>query len=266
MIDVRSLTKHFGRTVAVDDLSFTVRSGAVTGFLGPNGAGKSTTLRLALGLCTPTRGEVLLAGRRYRDLRRPLREVGALLDATAIDGSRSAHDHLHWLALSQRLPPRVADEGLARVGLTAAGSRRVGTFSLGMQQRLGIAAALLGDPGIVLLDEPMNGLDPDGIRWIRLLLRSLATEGRTVFVSSHMLAELALVADRLVIIGRGRLLADTTTAELTGMTVATTADLTGLGAATRGPGSWSPTALEDAYLALTAGQAEHATGITGAHR
>jgi ABC-2 type transport system ATP-binding protein len=216
MIEFRDLTKRYGRTLAVDALSFTVRPGIVTGFLGPNGAGKSTTMRLALGLDAPTAGEALVAGCRYRDLQLPLRKVGALLDATAVDGGRTAADHLGWLARSNRIPRARARSLLEQVGLAEVAGHRVGTFSLGMKQRLGIAAALLGDPEIVMLDEPVNGLDPDGVRWIRELLRSLAAEGRTVFVSSHLMSEMAITADRLVVIARGRLVADATVEELAG--------------------------------------------------
>jgi ABC-2 type transport system ATP-binding protein len=213
-IEVRGLTKRYGRTVAVDDLSFRVEAGRVTGFVGPNGAGKSTTMRLLLGLDAPNAGEALVGGRRYRDLRAPLCEVGALLDAGATHPGRRARSHLLWLARSNRLPKRRVDEVLALVGLTDAARRRAGGFSLGMAQRLGIAAAMLGDPPVLVFDEPVNGLDPDGIRWIRAFLRSLAQEGRAVLVSSHLMSELEGIADDLVVIGRGRLIAQTSVGEL----------------------------------------------------
>jgi ABC-2 type transport system ATP-binding protein len=214
VIEARDLTKRYGPTVAVDALSFDVRPGHVTGFLGPNGSGKSTTMRLILGLDRPDAGLARIGGRRYRELRWPLREVGALLESRAFHPGRSARGHLAALAASNALPRRRVDEVLDMVGLAGAARRRAGRFSLGMAQRLGVAAALLGDPGVLLLDEPVNGLDPEGIRWIRTLLQTLAAEGRTVFVSSHLISEMALTADRLVVIGRGRLLADTTVAEL----------------------------------------------------
>ncbi|MDA0567906.1 ATP-binding cassette domain-containing protein [Streptomonospora sp. S1-112] len=214
MIDVRHLTKRFGRTVAVDDLSFRAEPGHVTGFLGPNGAGKSTTMRMVLGLDAPTSGEALVNGRPYTSIRHPLREVGALLDAGAVDGGRSALNHLRWLARSNGIDARRVPEVLERVGLAGAARKRVRAFSLGMRQRLGIAAALLGDPAVLLFDEPVNGLDLDGVRWIRALMRSLADDGRTVLLSSHLMSEVSLIADRLVVIGQGRLIADTTLDEL----------------------------------------------------
>jgi ABC-2 type transport system ATP-binding protein len=207
MIEARGLTKRFGRTPAVDDLSFDVRAGTVTGFLGPNGAGKSTTMRMALGLDRPTAGEIRIDGRRYAELKDPLRTVGALLDAKWVHPNRSARSHLRWLAASNRLPAGRVDEVLDLVGLGAVAGKRAGTFSLGMSQRLGIAGALLGDPPVLLFDEPVNGLDPEGIRWIRGLMQRLAGEGRTVLVSSHLLSEMALTATELVVIGRGRLVA-----------------------------------------------------------
>ena len=213
MIELRQLTKRYGRTTAVDGLTCTVRPGRVTGFLGPNGAGKSTTLRLLLGLDRPTRGDALIGGKPYRDLPEPARHVGALLDAGARQDGRTARDHLTWLARASRIPLRRVGEVLDLVGLADVADRRTRTFSLGMGQRLGLAAALLGDPEVLLLDEPVNGLDPEGVRWIRTLLRDLAQEGRTVFVSSHLMSEMAITADHLVVIGRGRLLADTGTAE-----------------------------------------------------
>jgi ABC-2 type transport system ATP-binding protein len=208
MIQARHLTKRYGATVAVRDLSFEVLPGRVTGFLGPNGAGKSTTMRMILGLDAPASGEVTIHGIRYHELPDPLREVGALLDAGAFHGGRSARNHLRWLAQSNRIPGRRVAEVIGLVGLDEMADKRAGGFSLGMRQRLGIAAALLGDPGVLLFDEPVNGLDPEGIVWIRTLLRSLAAEGRTVFVSSHLMSEMALTADHLVIIGRGELIAD----------------------------------------------------------
>ncbi|WP_395759626.1 ATP-binding cassette domain-containing protein [Streptomyces althioticus] len=208
-IDVRDLTKEYGTRRAVDDLTFTVPPGRVTGFLGPNGAGKSTTMRLVLGLDHPTSGSAGLGGRPYASLREPLRTVGALLDPGAGLGSRTGRDHLRILAATHRIPDRRVDEVLEETGLAPAARRRVRTYSLGMRQRLGIAAALLGDPEVVMLDEPSNGLDPEGIVWIRGLLRRLADEGRTVLVSSHLMNETASFADHLVVLGRGRLLADT---------------------------------------------------------
>jgi ABC-2 type transport system ATP-binding protein len=215
MIEIRDLTKVYGTTVAVEDLTVTVRPGLVTGFLGPNGAGKSTTMRAIVGLDRPTSGEVLVAGRRYAEHPAPLREVGALLDARATHPGRSAAAHLRALAATHGIPRARVEDVLGLVGLGDVAGRRVGGFSLGMAQRLGIAAALLGDPAVVLLDEPVNGLDPDGIRWIRRLLRDLAGEGRTVFVSSHLMSEMELTADHLVIVGRGRLLADVSMEQMT---------------------------------------------------
>ncbi|MEU3619407.1 ATP-binding cassette domain-containing protein [Streptomyces sp. NPDC006872] len=208
-IDVRDLTKEYGPRRAVDRLTCSVLPGRVTGFLGPNGAGKSTTLRLVLGLDRPTSGTATVGGRAYSTLREPLRHVGALLDAQAAHGARTGRDHLLALAVGNRIPARRVDEVLEETGLAPASRHRVKTYSLGMRQRLGIAAALLGDPEVVLLDEPSNGLDPEGIVWIRELLRRLAGEGRTVLVSSHLMNETASFADHLVVLGRGRLLADT---------------------------------------------------------
>src|SRR4051812_3756412 len=208
MIEAKELTKRYGAKTAVDGLTFTVRPGAVTGFLGPNGAGKSTTMRMILGLDAPSSGGVTVAGTRYRDLPAPLCELGALLDARAIHPGRSATNHLLALAHTHGIPPRRVDQGIDLVLLRAVARRRAGTFSLGMGQRLGIASALLGDPRTLVLDEPVNGLDPEGILWVRRLLRSLAAEGRTIFVSSHLMSEMALTADHLIVIGRGRLLAD----------------------------------------------------------
>jgi len=208
MIEAHSLTKHYGDAVAVAGIDMVVEPGRVTGFLGPNGAGKSTTMRMILGLDRPTSGRVTVNGRRYVDSPAPLREVGALLDAHAVHPGRTARQHLRQLATSNRLDPRRVDEVLDLVGLTEVADKRAGKFSLGMGQRLGIAAALIGDPAVVVLDEPVNGLDPEGIRWVRSLARRLADEGRTVFISSHLMSEMALMADHLVVIGRGRILAD----------------------------------------------------------
>jgi ABC-2 type transport system ATP-binding protein len=213
-IEVVGLTKRYGATVAVDDLSFTARAGRVTGFVGPNGAGKSTTMRVVLGLDAPHAGEALVNGRRYGKLGAPLREIGALLDASALHPGRRACDHLLWLTQSNGLPRGRIDEVLALVGLSDVAQRRTGGFSLGMTQRLGIAAALLGDPPVLMFDEPVNGLDPEGVRWIRGFLRGLAAEGRAVLVSSHLMNELQGTADHLVVIGRGRLIADTSVTEL----------------------------------------------------
>jgi ABC-2 type transport system ATP-binding protein len=244
MIEARGLTKRYGPVTAVDDLSFEVRPGVVTGFLGPNGSGKSTTMRMMLGLDAPDRGMAVIGGRRYRDLSWPLREVGALLEAKAFHPGRSARAHLAALAASNDIPLSRVDEVLGLVGLESAARRRAGRFSLGMAQRLGIAAALLGDPGVLLFDEPVNGLDPEGIRWIRNLMKSLAAEGRVVFVSSHLISEMALAASRLIVIGAGRLLADTTVAELSARSVS----------------------LEDAFLELTSGTAEYRAAPDGRHK
>jgi ABC-2 type transport system ATP-binding protein len=235
MIEVNGLSKRYGSTVAVDGLSFDVRPGTVTGFLGPNGSGKSTTMRMILGLDAPDAGQARIGGRRYRELRWPLREVGALLEAKAFHPGRSARAHLRALAASNAIPRSRVEEVLGIVGLAGAAPRRAGKFSLGMAQRLGIAAALLGDPGVLLLDEPVNGLDPEGIRWIRNLLKSLAAQGRIVFVSSHLIGEMALAADHLVVIGQGRLLADTSVAELSARSVS----------------------LEEAFIELTGGSADY---------
>jgi ABC-2 type transport system ATP-binding protein len=235
-IEAHDLTKRFGRRVAVDQLSFAIRPGLVTGLLGPNGAGKSTTMRLLLGLDRPDAGTAIIAGHPYRALTRPLTRVGALLEARAVHPGRSARDHLLWLAHTQGLPPRRVAEVIDQVGLGDVARKRARTFSLGMGQRLGIAAALLGDPDILLLDEPVNGLDPEGVLWIRTLMRDLAAEGRTVVVSSHLLHEMAVTADHLIVLGRGRLLADCTIPELLDRTATTT--------------------LEDAFLRLTRDDAE----------
>ncbi|MGJ9422489.1 ABC transporter ATP-binding protein [Aeromicrobium sp. CF3.5] len=208
MIHAQNLTKTFAGTTAVAGIDFVVEPGRVTGFLGPNGAGKSTTMRMLLGLDAPTSGVVTVNGRSYADSPAPLREIGALLDAHAIHPGRPARDHLRWLAASNGIAASRVGEVLQAVGLESVARHRAGTFSLGMGQRLGIAAALLGDPSVVVLDEPVNGLDPEGIRWVRQLARRLADEGRTVFVSSHLMSEMALMADHLIVIGRGRILAD----------------------------------------------------------
>ncbi len=214
MIEATGLTKHFGNTVAVENLSFTVPPGQVTGFLGPNGAGKSTTMRMIVGLDAPTAGSVTVNGRTFTDYRRPLLQVGALLDANARHGGRTAYNHLLWLALSNGIDRARVDQVLERVGLRSVARKRVGEFSLGMSQRLGIAAALLGNPSVFVFDEPVNGLDPEGVLWIRTLLKSLAAEGCTVLLSSHLMSEMAITADGLVIIGRGRLIAQTSVEEL----------------------------------------------------
>ena len=216
MIEATGLTKRYGATLAVDDLSYTVPPGQVTGFLGPNGAGKSTTMRMILGLDAPTAGSVTVNGRPYAEYRRPLHEVGALLDARAVHGGRSAYDHLLCLALSNGIGRARVDHVLAQVGLHTVAGKRSGGFSLGMAQRLGIAAALLGDPRVLMFDEPVNGLDPEGVLWIRSLVKSLAAEGRTVFLSSHLMSEMAITADRLVIIGNGRLIRETTVEDFLG--------------------------------------------------
>ncbi|MFD7076660.1 ABC transporter ATP-binding protein [Nocardioides sp. NPDC059952] len=236
MITVDHLTKRYGATTAVDDLTLQIEPGRVTGFLGPNGAGKSTTMRMILGLDRPTSGTATIDGRPYVTLRRPLREVGALLDAKAVHPGRRVRTHLVAMARSNSIPVARVDEVLERVGLAGVGRRRAGSLSLGMSQRLGIAGVLLGDPRVMLFDEPVNGLDPDGVMWIRKLLRSLAAEGRTVLVSSHLMSEMQQTADHLVVLGRGRLLADAS-----------------LGSFVAGHGS-----LEEAYFRLTARSVEYA--------
>ncbi|MGC5542797.1 ATP-binding cassette domain-containing protein [Streptomyces griseus] len=213
MITLQGLTKRYGETLAVDRLTCEIKAGSVTGFLGPNGAGKSTTMRMILGLDHPTRGRALIAGRPYASLRRPLCAVGAMLDARAVHPARSGRTHLVAQARANGIPVRRVDEVLETVGLTKAARRPAGTYSLGMSGRLGVAGALLGDPPVLVLDEPVNGLDPDGVRWIRRLVRDQAAEGRTVFLSSHLMSEMQLTADRLVVIGRGRLLSDTSMAD-----------------------------------------------------
>jgi ABC-2 type transport system ATP-binding protein len=213
MIEATDLTKDYGEKRAVDGISFTVKPGVVTGFLGPNGSGKSTTMRLIVGLDAPTHGDVLVNGKHFREHRAPLHEVGALLEARSVHTGRSAYKHLLSLARTQGIPRRRVDEMIDLVGLHDVARKRAGQFSLGMGQRLGIAAAMLGDPSVVMLDEPVNGLDPEGVHWIRNLLRQLASEGRTVFVSSHLMSEMAVTADHLIVIGRGRLIADVSVEE-----------------------------------------------------
>ncbi|NEA98720.1 ATP-binding cassette domain-containing protein [Streptomyces sp. SID13726] len=243
MIEARGLTKRYGDTVAVDGLGFEVRPGAVTGFLGPNGSGKSTTMRMIMGLDRPDTGTAHVNGKPYRELRRPLCEVGALLEARTYHPGRSARSHLAALAAANGIPRTRVTTVLGTVGLTDVARKRTGGFSLGMSQRLGIAAALLGDPAVLLFDEPVNGLDPEGVRWIRTLMRSLAAEGRTVLLSSHLISEMALTADHLIVIGRGRLLADTSVAELTA----------------------GGRSLEEAFFELTGDSAEY-RGTAPAHR
>ncbi|MDE3093977.1 MAG: ATP-binding cassette domain-containing protein [Acidobacteriota bacterium] len=216
MIEAKGLTKRYGDKVAVDQLSFQVKTGVVTGFLGPNGSGKSTTMRMFMGLDAPSAGEALVNGQNFHELRWPLREVGALLEARAVHPGRSARAHLLMLAQTNGISKRRVDDMLGLVGLTEVAHQRVGKFSLGMGQRLGIAVALLGDPATLFFDEPINGLDPDGIRWVRNLLKSLAREGRTIFVSSHLMSEMSLTADEVVIIGRGRLIEHTAMSQLLG--------------------------------------------------
>ena len=238
MIEARGLVKRYRSTQAVNNLSFDVRPGTVTGFLGPNGAGKSTTMRMIMGLDRPDAGQARIGGKRYADLRWPLREVDALLEAKAFHPARSARAHLNALAASNGIGSRRVEEMLALTGIEKAADRKAGKFSLGMSQRLGLAAALLGDPGVLLLDEPVNGLDPEGIRWIRTLLKHLAAQGRTVLVSSHLINEMAHTADALIVIGQGRLLAQTTVAQLSA----------------RG-------SLEEAFFRLTEGTADYSGSL-----
>lgn len=258
MIEARSLRKTFGSTVAVDDLSFRAEPGRVTGFLGPNGSGKSTTLRMALGVDRPDSGAVTVNGRRYADHRHPLREVGALLEAKAMHPSRSARDHLRWLAASNDIPSRRVNEVLELTGLEQVARKRTRSFSLGMAQRLGVAAALIGDPGVLVLDEPVNGLDPEGILWIRTLMRRLAAEGRTVLVSSHLMSEMALTADHILVIGRGRLIADAPVQDLVAQSTdgslrLVTPDSTAFGGLLTGAG---------ATIRVEADDALHVIGVT----
>ena len=248
-IEVTGLRKRFGATLALDDMSFTVPPGCVTGFVGPNGAGKSTTIRVILGLDSADAGRALIGGSDYRSLRHPLRHAGSLIDAAALQPSRTGRNHLLWLARSQRLDVRRVDEVIEQVGLAGAARRRAGAYSLGMRQRLGIAAALLGDPQVLILDEPFNGMDPEGIIWVRGLLRRLAAEGRAVLVSSHLLSELQGMADELIVIGRGRVLASGAVADLLSGAEAPTPDRTPQHAT-----------LEDLYLRLTSGEAEFRAG------
>ncbi|TDU84459.1 ABC-2 type transport system ATP-binding protein [Kribbella voronezhensis] len=240
MIEVHELSKRYRANQAVDGLSFTVQAGQVTAFIGPNGAGKSTTFRILLGLDRPDSGHALIDSTPYDELQQPVLRVGALLDANAAHPGRTARNHLLCIAQAAGIDSKRVDAVLELTGLGEAGSRRVGGYSLGMRQRLGIAAALLGDPAVLLLDEPVNGLDPEGVRWIRRLLRQLADEGRTVFVSSHLMSELQLVADHLIVIGRGRLIADTPLSEFTA----------------------GGRSLEDAYLELTDGATQYRTERT----
>ncbi len=299
MIVASDLTKRYGDRTAVDGVSFTVRPGHVTGFLGPNGAGKSTTMRMVIGLDRPTSGTVTVDGARYADSPAPLRAVGALLEARALHPGRTARAHLRWMAASNGIPATRVEDVLGLVGLEAVAGQRVGRFSLGMGQRLGIAAALLGDPPVVVLDEPVNGLDPEGIRWVRTLARDLAAEGRTVLVSSHLMAEMALTADHLVVIGRGRVLADCSTrefiaehaasyvkvrspqpgrlaellrrsgAEVTrdgeelrvqGVDTVTTGELAAAGGLVLHELGLVTSSLEEAFMTLTAGSVEYAAG------
>jgi ABC-2 type transport system ATP-binding protein len=301
VISVSGLTKTYGETVAVDDLSFTVPPGVVTGFLGPNGSGKSTTMRMILGLDRPDQGSITVDGKAYRDLQWPLREVGALLDAKALHPGRSARSHLRSLAESNSIDAKRVSEVLELVGLESVAKRKVGKFSLGMGQRLGIAAALLGDPQILLFDEPVNGLDPEGILWVRTLLHDLARQGKTVFVSSHLMSEMALTASNLVVIGRGKLLAETTVenfiASRTTPTIKVACrDLAGLNTALLAAGAETTqesdhllvtqmsqegvglialenqlalteltlqsASLEEVFMELTAGEGDYETGVT----
>ncbi len=301
MISISGLTKTYGETVAVDDLSFTVAPGVVTGFLGPNGSGKSTTMRMILGLDRPDQGSITVDGKAYRDLQWPLREVGALLDAKALHPGRSARSHLRSLAESNSINAKRVSEVLELVGLESVAKRKVGKFSLGMGQRLGIAAALLGDPQILLFDEPVNGLDPEGILWVRTLLHDLARQGKTVFVSSHLMSEMALTASNLVVIGRGKLLAETTVenfiASRTTPTIKVASrDLAGLNTALLAAGAeitqesdhllvtqmsqeevglialenqlalteltLQSASLEEVFMELTAGEGDYETGVT----
>ncbi|MEV7775042.1 ATP-binding cassette domain-containing protein [Kitasatospora sp. NPDC086791] len=270
MIEAHQLTKRYGEKTAVDRLDFTVRPGTVTGFLGPNGAGKSTTMRMIVGLDAPTSGTVRVNGRRYAEHAAPLQEVGALLEAKSIHPGRSAFNHLMAQAHTHGIPRRRVEEVIELTGLQSVARKRAGAFSLGMGQRLGIASALLGDPATVMLDEPVNGLDPEGVLWIRNLLTALAAEGRTVFVSSHLMSEMALVADHLIIVGRGRLLADTTVQELVrqaggdAVKVAS-ADPAALRSALAGPGV-EVTGLAGSEELLVTGRTAREIGLAAAER
>ena len=302
MIEATGLTKRYGNKTAVDSISFTVQPGTVTGFLGPNGAGKSTTMRMIMGLDKPTSGTVKVNGRAYRDLAAPLCEVGALLDAKGLHGSRSARAHLTQLAVSNGIPTTRVDEVLELTGLTPVAKKRVKGFSLGMGQRLGIAAALLGDPQVLIFDEPVNGLDPEGVKWVRETCRNLAADGRTVFISSHLMSEMALTADHLIIIGRGKILTQGPVQEVIASAASDTVRIVspsapalaeamsraGLDVRSTGADSLMMTApaarvgeiaaaqgivlhelhtqhasLEEAYLELTGGEVEYATGQAG---
>ena len=268
MIELRALTKTYGPTTAVSDLTFTIRPGVVTGFLGPNGAGKSTTMRMILGLDEPTGGSVMVNGRLPRTHAAPLHEIGGMLDPRAVHPSRSAYHHLLALARTSGIRKSRVDEVIDAVGLGAVARRRAGKFSLGMSQRLGIAAALLGDPATVVLDEPVNGLDVEGIRWIRGLLRDLAAQGKTVFVSSHLMSEIAQTATQLVVIGRGKLMADTSMAEFMAAAAPSTvrirsSDQIALAGLLRAPGV-TVAAADDGALIVTGLQAGHVGGIAGA--
>jgi ABC-2 type transport system ATP-binding protein len=278
-IEVTGLHKRYGPAVALDGMTFTVQPGQVTGFVGPNGAGKSTTMRVILGLDSPDEGHALIGGRPYRSLRRPLVELGSLLDAGALQPSRTARNHLLWLAHSQGIPARRVDETLEQVGLTGVARRRAGGFSLGMRQRLGIAAALLGEPSALMLDEPFNGMDPEGIVWMRGFLQSLAAEGRAVLVSSHLMGEMQDTADHVVVVGRGRVIADTNVAELLAgaagdrITLRTEAIevaevLQGAGGVvTRtGPETWSVTGLQPQRVIAALGAAGVPFSEIAAHR
>jgi ABC-2 type transport system ATP-binding protein len=256
MIELSRLTKRFGPVTAVDDLSVTVRAGRVTGFLGPNGAGKTTTMRIILGLDAPTSGTALVGGRRYQQIIRPLRQVGSLLDATAVHGGRTGYDHLLSVALSNGIRRSRVTQVLELTGLDSVARKRVRGYSLGMKQRLGIAAALLGDPAVLIFDEPVNGLDPDGVRWIRQFLRQLAADGRTVLVSSHLMSEMALTADHLIVIAQGRLLADGPTDSLTRSSAR--ADVL-----VRSPGSSQLAALLTARGAAVAVEGDGRLAVTG---
>ncbi|MER5351010.1 ATP-binding cassette domain-containing protein [Kitasatospora sp. NPDC002551] len=262
MIEVHRLTKRYGRTTAVDDLTFTVHPGQVTGFLGPNGAGKSTALRLILGLIEPTGGTATVGGRPFRERPRGLRHVGALLDAGDVHGGRSGRAHLWALARGNALPRGRVDAVLEEVGLAGAAGRRIAGYSLGMKQRLGIAAALLGDPPVLLFDEPLNGLDPEGVRWVRGLFRRLAAEGRTVFVSSHLMSEMEHTADRLVVIGRGRLIAAETVTEFAARGAGPDGARPGASVRTTEPGALADV-LTAAGAAVAPGDGEGALVVTG---
>jgi ABC-2 type transport system ATP-binding protein len=271
VIEVSGISKHYGERVAVDDLTFTVQPGVVTGFLGPNGAGKSTTMRLILGLDAPNSGSALVNGKRYRDLEAPLHEVGAMLEARAIHTGRSGYNHLLALAQTHGIPRSRVSDVIDMVGLQSVARKRVGSFSLGMGQRLGVAAALLGDPATVILDEPANGLDPEGIRWIRNLLKGLAAEGKTVFLSSHLMSEMEQTAEHLIVIGKGRLIADTSVEEFVAQASSgapvrvRTPDAAALSAALIGAGARVSTA-EDGALAVQGLTTEQVGELAAAER